>query len=344
VTDVVGVPGVAIVGCGLIGRKRAAALPAGSVRAVHDVATAAAAALAVEIAATGPTPLVAPDLASACRAPGVGLVVVATSHDGLAPAAAAALDAGCHVLVEKPAGRSLAEVVALAERARAVGLQVRVGYNHRFHPAVEKAREIVDGHDLGALLHVRGRYGHGGRVGYEREWRAQRERSGGGELVDQGSHLLDLFGCFAGSPTLAYAELRTAFWPMEVEDNAFLAVHGADGALGWLHASWTEWKNLFSFELTYERAKLELAGLGGSYGTERLTWYAMRPEMGPPPTTAWEWPGPDRSWDDEVGDVLVALQGGAARGAGIDDAIAVWRVVDEAQRRAGAAVGHGEAP
>jgi predicted dehydrogenase len=259
-------------------------------------------------------------------------VVVATRHDALTPLSVAALDAGRHVLVEKPAGRALADAELLAGRAAATGHQVRVGFNHRFHPSVRKALQLTADGAHGPLLHVRGRYGHGGRPRYEHEWRASREASGGGELVDQGSHLIDLFRVFAGDAELAFAELRTSFWPMEVEDNAFVALRASGGAFGWLHASWTEWKNLFSLELTYERAKLELTGLGGSYGTERLALYEMRPEMGPPPVIAWEWPGPDTSWADELSDVLGALRGRPAVGASIDDAVAVWRLVDQAQR------------
>ena len=136
----------------------------------------------------------------------------------------------------------------------------------------------------GPLMFVRARYGHGGRLGYEQEWRADRPTvSGGGELVDQGSHLIDLVRACFGDVDLAFAEMRTMFWKMDVEDNAFLALRPRSGGFAWLHASWTEWKNLFSFEVMLERAKLEVNGLGGSYGPEQLTLYEMAPEMGPPP-------------------------------------------------------------
>ena len=104
-----------------------------------------------------------------------------------------------------------------------------------------------------------------------------------------------------GDVDLAFAELRTAFWDMPVEDNAFVALRPRSGGFAWLHASWTEWKNLFSFEVMLERAKIEVNGLGGSYGPERLTLYEMQPEMGPPPATTWEFPPTDLSWQPRAG-------------------------------------------
>ncbi len=103
-----------------------------------------------------------------------------------------ALEAGAHVLVEKPAGVSVAQVDALAAAAERAGRLVKVGFNHRFHPGIARAAEEVHSGRWGEVMHVRGRYGHGGRVGYDREWRAEPARSGGGELIDQGMHLIDL--------------------------------------------------------------------------------------------------------------------------------------------------------
>ena len=181
-------------------------------------------------------------------------------------------------------------------------------------------------------MFIRARYGHGGRLGYEREWRADAAVSGGGELIDQGIHLIDLTRFLAGDVTLACSDLRTTFWPMDVEDNAFLALDCASGAFAWLHASWTEWKNLFSLEIMLERAKIEISGLGGSYGVETLTLFEMLPEMGPPIESRQSWDGADDSWARELADVAAAIAGDDAHdcGASIDDAVAALRVVDAA--------------
>ncbi|HEU5001825.1 MAG TPA: Gfo/Idh/MocA family oxidoreductase [Actinomycetota bacterium] len=323
--------GVAVIGCGLIGRKRVAALPPGCrVVALADSDRARAEALA----ATLPYPARVGASASEVLGGGdVGLAIVATIHAALAPITLEALSAGCDVLVEKPGARCAAEAADLVAAASAAGHQVRVGFNHRFHPALLRAHELVGDGGHGKLLSVRARYGHGGRPGYEREWRAERALSGGGELVDQGMHLIDLTRFLVGDVDLVFSEVRTDFWPMEVEDNAYLALRPRAGGFAWLHASWTEWKNLFSLEVALERAKIEVSGLGGSYGTERLALYEMLPEMGPPRTTIWEWPQADRSWELETADVLATLGGSASLGADVQDCLAAWTVVEEAYRR-----------
>ena len=323
--------GVVVVGCGLIGRKRLQALPAAArVVAVADLDLDRAASLARAL----PYPARAAVSVEAALAPGdADVVIVATVHSALATTTLAALEAGCHVLVEKPGAHRLRDLIAVGDAARAAGRVVKVGFNHRFHPSLLRAHEIASEKPYGELMHIRGRYGHGGRPGYEKEWRAQRSSSGGGELVDQGIHLIDLTRYIAGDVDLAFAECRTDFWESEVEDNAFLALRPRGGGFAWLHASWTEWKNLFSFEIAYRTAKLEISGLGGSYGVERLALYEMLPEMGPPATTIWEWPQGDRSWALEVADFLSAVNGQPSLGAGIDDCIAAFMIVEEAYAR-----------
>jgi predicted dehydrogenase len=322
--------GVAIVGAGRVGAKRAKALPGGvECRTVFDATPERARAVAASIRGA----VASETLEGAIEAPGVSLVIVATSNDALAPVSVAALERGRHVLVEKPGADSLEGLVRIRDAAARAQCRARVGFNHRFHPALLRTYELVSSGQYGSVFGIRGRYGHGGRVGYEQEWRTQRVASGGGELVDQGLHLIDLVRYLTGEVELAFAELRTDFWPIEVEDNAYLALRSEKGALAWLHASWTEWKNLFSLEVALRTAKLEISGLGGSYGTERLTCYEMIPEMGPPMTTTWEWPQADHSWTAEIEDVIADLEGGPAIGADIDDAIAAFRVVDDAYAR-----------
>jgi predicted dehydrogenase len=323
--------GAAIVGCGLVGGKRARAIVdlGAPVVALYDTDSTRSEELAAEL---GSRAVVASSPADAFAADDVELAVVGVTHDALVTLGVEALEAGCHVLVEKPGARCRHELTALGEAAHRTGRLVRVGFNHRFHPAVRAAKALVESREYGNVLYLRARYGHGGRPHYAREWRADRSVSGGGELLDQGSHLVDLTRFLIGDVTLAFAELPTLFWPMPVEDNAFLALRGERG-IAWLHASWTEWKNLFSMEVALERARLDLEGLGGSYGTERLTVHAMRPEMGPPETTTREWAAPDGSWRLEVQDVVAQIGGSEPVGAGFDDAAATLEVIDEAYSR-----------
>jgi predicted dehydrogenase len=323
-----GTTGVVLIGCGGVGRKRAAALPESCrLLAVFDPEPERAASLAALVA---PGALVAPAAAEALAVGGASLAIVATPHAALVPASVAAVKAGCHALVEKPGADRLGPLLELRAAAEAAGRTVRVGFNHRFHPSVRMAASLIAEGDYGPLMHVRGRYGHGGRPGYDSEWRADRAISGGGELLDQGVHLIDLVRHLFGDVDLAFAECRTDFWKMDVEDNAFLALRPRSGGFAWLHATWTEWRNLFSFEIALTRAKIEIAGLGGSYGTERLTLYEMLPEMGPPATRAWEWPQADRSWERELDDMLAAIEGRPSIGATLGDAAEALRIVEEA--------------
>ena len=314
---------VGIVGCGVIGRKRAQALGAGKLVACSDAVFERARGVATEHGAQAVA-----DWREMVKRPEVQMVVVATTQDWLAPVTLAAVQAGKHVLVEKPAARRAGELEAVVQAARASGSLVRVGFNHRFHPALHKAHEMFGAGAVGPLMYLRARYGHGARVGYEKEWRARPEVSGGGELIDQGMHLIDLARWFAGEFVDVDGLAGHWFWDMPVDDNAFLLLRTADKKVAFMHCSCSEWKNLFSFEVFGRDGKLEVQGLGGSYGVERLTYYRMLPEMGPPETTSWEYPRGDNSWAAELADFYQDVALGRQPAPGLADAMAALRVVE----------------
>lgn len=317
---------VAIVGCGLIGVKRAEALGDSTLVVCCDPVVERAERLAAQHGAE-----VTKDWQEVARRGDVDIVMVATTHDMLAAIAAGCAGAGKHVLIEKPGARRAAELDAVREAAARTGAKVRVGFNHRCHRALRKAHEIVASGGLGDLLFVRGRYGHGGRSGYEQEWRARPEVSGGGEMLDQGSHLIDLARWYLGAEfTRVQASAPTYFWNMPVEDNAFLLLTTGRGQTAFLHASWTEWKNTFSFEIYGRVGKLEVSGLGGSYGVERLAHYAMSPAMGPPETTIWEYPMADDSWQVEFAEFLTDIREGREPDPGVVGTQAVLQVIERA--------------
>ena len=321
----------AVVGCGLIGKKRLASLAPGQFQVAFDLDRARAEAL-VKTAGTG---RVAASLAEIVGAPDVDAVIVSTLNGSLAAIAREAAAAGKHVLVEKPAAISVAEIDELAAVAAKTGALVRVGYNHRYHPALQKAHELVDGGAVGPLMFIRARYGHGGRVGYDREWRADPKLSGGGELIDQGVHLIDLAGWFLGEFPNVEGHAATYFWDMPVDDNAFLSLRTAAGQTAWLQVSCSEWKNLFSFEIYGRTGKLAVDGLGGSYGVERLAYYRMLPQMGPPETTVWEYPRGDDSWRLEMQDFLADIRLGRSPAPGLREARAALEVVETVYRASG---------
>lgn len=258
-----------------------------------------------------------------------GLVIVATPHQSLTDLVLLAIQAGKHVLVEKPAARNLKELLPVIEAAKKQKVKVHVGFNHRYHRAFQKAKSLVDEGVLGELMFIRARYGHGGRMGYDREWRAQPALSGGGELIDQGVHLIDLARWFLGEFTEVQGFSHTYYWDMKVDDNGFLLLKTAQKQVAFLHASCTEWKNTFSFEIYGKLGKLEVTGLGGSYGVERLAHYHMLPEMGPPETTVWEYPMADNSWDLEFKTFVEEIEQDRPSSLSLEDAKAVLAIVGE---------------
>jgi predicted dehydrogenase len=323
--------GVAIVGCGLIGQKRAKSLAGARLVACADIAQERA----ERLAATVPGCKALTSWEDAVNDPAVSIVIIATLHDTLAEIAHGVVAGGKHVLIEKPGARHAGELVGIAERAALSGSLVRVGFNHRYHRALQKARQLVNSGAVGPLMFLRARYGHGGRIGYDREWRSDPAKSGGGELIDQGPHLIDLARWFLGDFTEINGFAATYFWDMPVDDNGFLLLKTASKQVAFLHASCTEWKNTFSFEIYGRDGKLDINGLGGSYGTERLTYYRMLPEMGPPETTSWEYPMADNSWDLEFAEFLEDIQLKRQPSAGIRDAIAALTIIDEIYRMSG---------
>jgi predicted dehydrogenase len=324
-------PGVAIIGCGLIGQKRAAVLAPARLVACADLNLELAKRLAVR--ETGASAHA--DWREAIGRDGVDIVIVATPHHELAAITAAAIAAGKHVLVEKPAGRNSAEVAPLIAQAKAKGVRVRVGFNHRYHRAFRKAREIVAAGEIGDLMFLRARYGHGGRVGYEKEWRFDPKISGGGELIDQGPHLIDLARSFLGEFPIVQGFAHTYFWDAPVDDNGFLLLRTAKDQVAFLHASCTEWKNTFSFEIYGRTGKLDINGLGGSYGVERLTFYRMLPQMGPPETTAFEYPMADDSWAVEFAEFRDDIALGREPAAGLHDACEALKIVEKVYKDSG---------
>ena len=316
---------IAIVGCGLIGQKRAKSITSGaSITVCCDVDKSKAAALADRYSAISCS-----DWESAVARDDVDVVFVCTTHNLLARIAAAAASKGKHVLIEKPGACRAVDLDPVAAAVQKTGVRVRVGFNHRYHPAIQKARQILDSGVLSDLMFVRARYGHGGRIGYEQEWRAVPEISGGGEAIDQGMHLVDLARWFLGDLKFVAGRAPTYFWNMPVEDNAFFLLETKSGQVAFLHSSWTEWKNLFSFEIFGRTGKLEITGLGGSYGTERLSHFQMLPELGPPPTTIYEYPMGDHSWELEVGDFLDDIRLDRVPQPGIADAQAALHIVEQ---------------
>lgn len=325
---------VGIIGAGRIGAKRArlAAQAGDRIVAVADPDTDRAAALA---ATHGAAAFAEPEaLLGGSR---VDAVVVATPHRALGPAAQAALAAGADALVEKPLAMTAAEAAALVRLAAQRGRILATGFTLRHHPALARARALAAAGAIGKPLHLRCCYGHGGRSGYGREWRARRA-DGGGQLLDQGVHATDLVRWLVGEVVEVQARLASAFWSAEVEDNAFLLLGTAAGALASVHVSWTQWRNCFRLELTGTEGALVARGLGGSYGPERLTRLERPPAgdargFGPPLEQTFDFGDPgDAPWAAEWASFRRAVTTRTPPEADGAAGLAALRIVEAARR------------
>jgi predicted dehydrogenase len=231
---------VAIIGAGAIGDLRAEAIArcAGlTLAAVADADQARAEALARRYGVEA-----ADGQSAACR-PDVQVVIVATPPDSHAEYALAALGAGKHVLVEKPLARSLTEAEAMCAAAERCGVLLKTGFNHRRYPPMAFAHRLIQSGAIGEPIAAQAYAGHPGGREFGHEWVHEAAVTGGGCLVDNGIHILDLVRYLFGEVERAVGYTANLIWPFEAaEDNAVGLFRAAGGQVAQVHASWTDWK------------------------------------------------------------------------------------------------------
>ena len=317
---------VAQIGAGKIGVRRVAVFP--KVATVADIDLDRAQKLAAQCGARALS-----NWEEAIGDERVRIVSIATTNNLLAMVAKHALEIGKHVLVEKPAALASSELEPLVRLARKRGLVYQAGFNYRFHPAMERAKSLLVEGAIGRLLHGSARHGHGGRLDLEKEWRAQPEIAGGGELLDQGVHLIDLIRWFSGDDvTGVQAALRTDFWPISpLEDHALCWLDLRGSARFSLEVSLTQWKNLFNFELVGERGAIIIEGLGGSYGSERLTLVRRPIQFGVPSIEAETFSNPQHCWLAQWEEMERAIRCGEEPSGSAADSLACLRVIEAAR-------------
>jgi predicted dehydrogenase len=224
---------------------------------------------------------------------------------------------------------------------------VKVGFTLRHHEAIRRAHALVDAGEIGVPVGLRAAYGHGGRPGYDREWRADPALAGGGELLDQGVHLVDLSRWFLGEFAEVAGAVATWSWRVEpLEDNGFALLRTADGRVASLHTSWTQWRNLFRFELLGTEGLLTVEGLGGSYGRERLVHTRRRHAGGVPDEQEWTVAKPDACWRAEWDEFAAAVREDREPLGNARDGFEAARLIDAvyASARGGGVVRLAEVP
>ena len=301
---------VAIIGAGLIGRKRATALSKFSncsLQITVDLDKDRARSLAQDFGGGFET-----DWKKAIIEHNIDIVIVSVVNKYLSPITKFALQNGKHVLCEKPLGRKVQEaqeiMQTLMEQRQQAPIILKTGFNHRHHPAISKAKELFNSGTIGKLHFIRCRYGHGGRPGYDKEWRMDKDLCGGGELLDQGVHVVDLCRYFSGDFVEAFGYVPTYFWDTLVEDNAFAMLKTSTGIVATMHTSWTQWKNIFSMEIFGEKGYLTINGLGGSYGAETLTIGTRMQHGGVPKEKTITFDEIDISWEEEWKEFVTAIE------------------------------------
>ena len=235
-------------------------------------------------------------------------VIIATTHSLHSKILMNCLNRNIHSFVEKPGGISHIETQKILNSLKKKKVTMKVGFNHRYHPSFILAKKFVSQNKIGKIMYIRAVYGHGGRLNYEKEWRFNKKISGGGELIDKGSHLIDLSRFFLGDLDISFFKLKTFFWKMKLEDNCFLNLENKKGAFAFLHASCTEWKNKFIFEIFGKNGKIEINGLGKSYGKETMTYYKMSKNMGIPKKNVYSFNNNENfSWKLELNDFYLDI-------------------------------------
>lgn len=326
---------VGIIGTGLQGRRRAEAL-----RSFEDARL---------IAVSSDLPAQSKRLAEDMKCESIGnweelvarqdidVIIICTPPDCHLPMCSAALKKGRHVLCEKPLARNPEEAEKIAKLAHSKGLKFKCGFNHRHHPAIKQAREWFDQGVIGELIFIRSEYGIGGRVGYEKDWRTNPVLAGGGQLMDQGMHVIDLSRWFLGDFTEVTGYLQTGYWDIKpLEDNAFCLLRTEKGQVASIHVSWTQWKNLFRFELYGKDGYITVEGLGGSYGVEKAV-LGKRAFDKPFKEEIIEFRGRDISWEEEWREFKNAIQENREPMANAYDGLAAVRIAyavyEAAQKR-----------
>lgn len=233
-------------------------------------------------------------------------LLVCMSNDMAAEITIAALNQGLHVFCEKPPARNMEELKLVLEvEQRNPGLKLMYGFNHRYHESIREALHLVHSGELGKLINIRGVYGKSKLVTFDQaDWRAKRELSGGGVLLDQGIHMVDLMRLFAGEFTEVHSFISNSHWNYDVEDNAYAILRGDTGIVAMLNSSATQWRHQFSLDMNLQKGSIILRGIlsgSKSYGQETMTVITANPDRdnGDPEEETRQYLH-DPSWSSEI--------------------------------------------
>ena len=233
-------------------------------------------------------------------------LIVCMTNDIAAEVVMAGIDKGLHVFCEKPPGRSFEDILLIKDSYKDnENLKLMYGFNHRYHDSVKDAMEIIKSGKLGEIINLKGVYGKSKIITFNQSnWRTKRSIAGGGILLDQGIHMVDLMRLFAGEFTEIHSFISNKYWGFDVEDNAYALMRTKNGIVGMLHSSATQWRHRFNLDINLEKGSIILNGIltgTKSYGAETMTIITASPETdnGDPREQITRY-NLDPSWDDEI--------------------------------------------
>jgi predicted dehydrogenase len=261
------------------------------------------------------------------------ILFVSLSNDINADATISGLERGMHVFCEKPPGRDITDIIrVIAAEKKNPNLKLKYGFNHRYHDSIRDALEILRSGDLGRVINLRAVYGKSQLITFNQtSWRTQRALAGGGVLLDQGIHIVDLLRLFAGEFTDVHSFISNSVWKHDVEDNAYALMRTADGVVAMLHSSASQWRHRFGLEITLTKGALNMSGIlsgSKSYGAETLTIARTTSDDRGDPKEEIRNYETDQSWTDEVAEfAYTVLKDTSIRNGSSLDALNTMKLV-----------------
>jgi predicted dehydrogenase len=242
------------------------------------------------------------------------VLFVCMTNDIASEVTIAGLEAGMHVFCEKPPGRNIQDIKNVrATESKCPDLKLMYGFNHRYHDSVQDAIRIVNSNELGKVMNLRGVYGKAKMLTFDQDdWRTKRDIAGGGILLDQGIHMVDLMRLFGGEFVDVHSYISNDYWGFDVEDNAYALMRTQTGIVGMLHSSATQWRHRFFLDINLEKGSINLGGIltgSKSYGAETMTvvWANPDDDEGDPREQMTRY-NKDTSWANEIAEFSNAIK------------------------------------